>query len=263
MDSHIGDDFEFTDTENGTVNQDSVFGESYTVKEINDSVYITLNNTGKELWGYNIEYCEDDTIKIYLKNAPKKAEGAKPLTGVSVVLDAGHGGRDPGALPLYGVKGPGEQDINLAVALATQDCLEKLGATVVLTREDDTYLTLEQRREIAASVKPDLFIAIHHNSMEYTVDGSQQWGVESYYFTPQSKSVAEIMAERISSVTNRVNRGHYFGYYYVTRNDIAPSVLNEYGFVMNPDEYSMLYSNENIYRAAIATALAVMDVIPE
>ncbi|MBP1553915.1 MAG: N-acetylmuramoyl-L-alanine amidase, partial [Oscillospiraceae bacterium] len=100
-------------------------------------------------------------------------------------------------------------------------------------------------------------------SLEYTVDGTKSSGFESYYFSPQSKAVAERMAYRISQTAERKNRGYYFGYYYVLRNDIAPCVLNEYGFINNPYEYSALYRDESIYKAAMGTALAVVDIIPE
>ena len=145
----------------------------------------------------------------------------------------------------------------------TKQCLEKLGATVYLTRSDDTFLTLEERRSMVTDVKPDLFISQHHNSLEYTVDVNKSSGVESYYFTPQSASVAEVMARRISESTDRNNRGYGFGYYYVLRYDIAPAVLNEYGFVINPEEYANIYRDEDIYKAAFATAQSVLDIIPE
>ena len=128
---------------------------------------------------------------------------------------------------------------------------------------DDTYLTLEERRSMITQLKPDLFIAQHHNSLDNTVDINSHSGVESYYFTGNSAVMAEIMAERISESTNRKNRGYGFGYFYVLRTDIAPSVLNEYGFVVNPQEYSSIYRDENIYKAAFATAQAVLDIIPE
>lgn len=228
-----------------------------------NTVLVLENNTENELWGYNTEYYEDETVKIYLKKAPKKQQGAEPLTGVSIMLDAGHGGKDPGALAMSGIAGPNENDINLAVTLATKQCLEKMGATVYLTRSDDTYLTLEERRSMITQLKPDLFISQHHNSLDNTVDINRHSGVESYYFTSNSATMAEIMAERISASTNRKNRGYGFGYFYVLRTDIAPSVLNEYGFIVNPQEYSNIYRDEEIYKAAFATAQAVLDIIPE
>ncbi|MBE6878855.1 MAG: N-acetylmuramoyl-L-alanine amidase [Ruminococcaceae bacterium] len=237
--------------------------ECYVKQDGKNVVLVLENNTENELWGYNTEYYADDVVKIYLKKAPKKQQGAKPLEGVSIMLDAGHGGTDPGALAMGGIAGPNENDVNLAVTLATQQCLEKLGATVYLTRSDDTFLTLEERRSMVTDIKPDLFISQHHNSLEYTVDVNKSSGVESYYFTPQSASVAEVMAERISTCTGRKNRGYGFGYFYVLRYDIAPAVLNEYGFIINPVEYANIYRDEDIYKAAFATAQAVLDIIPE
>ena len=237
--------------------------ECYVKQDGKNTVFVLENNTENELWGYNTEYTETDTVKIYLKKSPQKQRGAKPLSGVSIMLDAGHGGKDPGALAMGGTSGPDEKDINLALTIATKQCLEKLGATVCLTRSDDTYLTLEERRAMAAEIKPDLFIAQHHNSLDNTVDVNSFSGFESYYFTSRSAHIAEIMAEKISLSTDRKNRGYAYGYYYVLRNDIAPAVLNEYGFISNPVEYAELYNDENIYKAAFATAMAVLDVIPE
>ena len=263
MDTALSEEFYNESEQQHIILLDSAFADRCSIETTESNVYITIENTGAELWGYNTEYYDDNTVKIYLKNAPHKTNGAKPLENVTIVLDAGHGGTDPGALPLGGIDGPGEHDINLAIAQATKACLEKLGATVYLTRTDDTFLTLQQRRDITNSIKPDLFISMHHNSLEYTVDGTKSSGFESYYFSPQSKAVAERMAYRVSQTAERKNRGYYFGYYYVLRNDIAPCVLNEYGFINNPYEYSKLYSDTDIYKAAMGTALAVIDIIPE
>ena len=242
----------------------------YICQDDKNLVLTIPNNTDEGFWGYNIEYnnaepdsIQNNIISIYTKSPPHKSAGAQPLKNVSVMLDAGHGGTDPGALAVGGVNGPNEKDMNLAVSLATKDCLEKLGATVYLTRGDDTTLSLAERRELINEIKPDLFISQHHNSLEYTVDASKGAGFESYYFTSQSKSVAERMTDKVSETTGRNNRGYGYGYFYVLRNDIAPCVLNEYGFVVNPYEYSGLYSDESIYKAAISTAAAVLDVIPE
>ncbi|MBR6518510.1 MAG: N-acetylmuramoyl-L-alanine amidase, partial [Oscillospiraceae bacterium] len=260
----LGEDYVEEDGEFFVTDIEGIFTtECYVKQDGKNVVLVVENNTENELWGYNTEYCEDDTVKIYLKKAPKKQQGAKPLEGVSIMLDAGHGGKDPGSLAMGGIAGPNENDVNLAVTLATQQCLEKLGATVYLTRSDDTFLTLEERRSKVVEIKPDLFISQHHNSLEYTVDVNRSSGVESYYFTPQSASVAEVMADRISQATGRNNRGYGFGYFYVLRYDIAPAVLNEYGFIINPQEYANIYRDEDIYRAAFATAQAVLAVIPE
>lgn len=77
-----------------------------------------------------------------------------------VVLDAGHGGFEPGAV---GPNGIAEKDLNLAVALKARDLLKAAGANVVLTRNADYQITTKARGEIAAAVEPALFISIHHN----------------------------------------------------------------------------------------------------
>jgi len=267
-------DSDFTQEDDILVlNSDTGTSVKFTAYQDGDNLIVNIPNITEEgFWGYNIQYKhqenwqytkENSFIEIYLKNPPHKSDGAKPLTDITVMLDAGHGGNDPGALGVGGVAGPNEKDINLAVTLATKECLEKLGATVYLTRSDDTFLTLEERRNITNQIKPDLFISQHHNSMEYTVDASKFAGFESYYFTPQSKAVAEAMAGRITDATGRKNRGFGYGYYYVLRNDIAPCVLNEYGFVVNPYEYASLYNDIDLYKAAFGTAMAVLDIIPE
>ena len=71
------------------------------------------------------------------------------------------------------------------------------------------------------------------------------------------------MCENISKATDRVNRGAFNGYYYVTRTDIAPSVLMEYSFIINPDDYTRTYTDKDIYKAAFGTAMAVLKAIPQ
>ena len=112
-------------------------------------------------------------------------------------------------------------------------------------------------------LKPDLFIAVHHNSMDYSYDSSKAKGSECYYFTHQSENLAQLMCENITTATDRVNRGAFNGYYYVTRTDIAPSVLMEYSFMINPYDFYKTYSDEDIYKAAFGTAMAVLKAIPQ
>ena len=70
------------------------------------------------------------------------------------------------------------------------------------------------------------------------------------------------MCENITAATGRVNRGAFSGYYYVTRTDIAPSVLMEYSMIINPVDYTNTYSDQDIYKAAFGTAMAVLRAIP-
>ncbi|HBT16253.1 MAG TPA: hypothetical protein DEB05_04775, partial [Firmicutes bacterium] len=84
---------------------------------------------------------------------------AQPLSGIKFIVDAGHGGRDPGAV---GANGLTEKQINLQVAQALRNCLiEYGGATVQMTRVNDTYISLESRVNKANINKADRFISVH------------------------------------------------------------------------------------------------------
>lgn len=239
------------------------FYTDFTVTQTENSLQIDfMLNQSNPLWGYDVK-SEEGTVTVYFKHTPHISEGDKPLEGITVMLDPGHGGKDSGTVGVAAMNGPMEKDINLAVAQATKAILESKGADVIMTREDDSFPSLDDRRNMAKELKPDLFIAIHHNSMDYSYNSTNVRGSECYYFTHQSKQLAQQLAENVTSSTGRLNRGAFNGYYYVTRTDIAPSVLMEYGFMINPSEFSTLYHNTDIYKAAYGTAQAVIKAIPQ
>ncbi|MBQ8604323.1 MAG: N-acetylmuramoyl-L-alanine amidase [Oscillospiraceae bacterium] len=266
--SHFGEDaltLHFLDTEIADISlPQSVFFSDYSVIQQENGVRITMNySREKQLWGYDISSTETG-VKLYLKQSPKLADGEKPLTGVTIMLDAGHGGGDSGALGIAGTEGVWESHLNLAVAQASAALLKEYGADVIMTRNDgETFLELEERRSLVRTVKPDLFISVHHNSMDYSYDSNKAYGSECYYFTSQSKKLADLMCSNVARATNRRDRGEKTGYYYVTRTDIAPSVLMEYSFIINPRDYSKTYSDIDIYRAAWGTVQAVLKAIPQ
>ncbi|HQB83035.1 MAG TPA: N-acetylmuramoyl-L-alanine amidase, partial [Candidatus Rifleibacterium sp.] len=84
------------------------------------------------------------------------AQNLKPLKGISILLDPGHGGADPGAVGPTGLK---ESDVNLRVARYLRDLLRADGAEVKMTREKDTALSLGERVAMAEKLKPDLFVS--------------------------------------------------------------------------------------------------------
>ncbi len=241
----------------------SFFYTDYTITQTDAGVVIDLVlNKNNPIWGYDIK-TEAGQVVIYLKQTPHLSDSDKPLENITIMLDAGHGGKDSGALGVASGYGPLEKDLNLAVAKATKQILQQYGATVYMTREDDSFPSLDDRRNMAKDLKPDLFIAVHHNSMDYSYDSTNARGSECYYFTHQSEKLAQLLCENITAATGRQNRGAFNGYYYVTRTDIAPSVLMEYSFIINPDDYAETYSDQDIYKAAFGTAMAVLKALPQ
>ena len=213
------------------------------------------------LWGYQVEYTEDST-KIYLKKAPTlSGDALKPLLGVTVMLDPGHGGEDTGALGLSGGTQKTEKDFNLAVSNATKYRLEQLGATVLMTRTDDTAVDLEARNEVSSIEKPDFFLSQHHNSILLTKDINPIHRVESYSFEDASTIFSQTLVDNIAVATNRELQPEKQAYFYVTRTNICPAVLFEYGFLVSPWEYELCADNDVIWASAFATAQSVVDTI--
>jgi N-acetylmuramoyl-L-alanine amidase len=116
------------------------------------------------------------------------------VAGAHVVIDPGHGGFETGAV---GPSGIVEAEVNLDVARRTRDRLEALGATVVLTRDDDIRLTLQTRVEIAQALDPLLFISIHHNGGPTRPSSRPGTQVYHQHQTPQSARFAGVVFEHL------------------------------------------------------------------
>lgn len=214
------------------------------------------------IWGHTVEYA-DGTTQVLLKKAPvRSGVFGKPLTGVTVLLDAGHGDQDNGAMGAAGAGAPMEKDVNLALTLAAKYRLEQLGAVVQTIRTDDSFLSLEERNAAITAGQPDFFIAIHHNSVELTVDANGHSGTECYYFYPAGQTLAETLVQNVAQATQRPARGAKWGYYYVTRNTTCPAVLLETGFMVNPSEYEQVTSERQLWNAADAIARGVLACVP-
>lgn len=244
-----------------------------------------------------------DAIGKVLAKTPKekKPEVAVPAASVNgrlrrIVVDAGHGGKDPGAIGPSGVM---EKDVTLAMARRLAERLEKeLGCQVVLTRDKDIYLPLEERTAIANRVGADLFISIHANAST----NRNATGVETYYlnFSKNDKAAAvaarengtslkqvsdlelilfDLMANAKINESSRLaaeiqkamvdhlgrhypdvkNHGVRQGPFYVLLGANMPSVLVETAFISNKMEESRLNSDKYQDHAATAIVRAVRN----
>lgn len=252
-DAEISPDFSVTGSQ-------MVSGVTVTPGEACTRVTLTFS---EPIWGHTIEYAEG-TVQVLLKKTPVRSDIlGKPLTGVRVLLDAGHGDHDNGAMGAAGLEAPVEKDVNLAVTLAVKYRLEQLGATVDTIRTDDSFLSLQDRNRAISECQPDFFIAIHHNSINLDVDANGQTGTECYYFYSAGKPLAETLVRNVTAAVNRPSRGAMWGYYYVTRNTTCPAVLLEIGFMVNPTEYEQITSSPVIWREAEAISMSILSCVPE
>ena len=215
---------------------------------------------GAEIWGYSIEYTDDATNIVFTK-PPKLAGGSKPLTGITVALDPGHGGNDPGALGPTGTTGPTEKDLNLATAIAVRNRLESLGAKVIMTRTDDSNKTFDQRLTPALEQRADFYISLHHNSTTAGADGTKPNGIEVYYFETLSKDFANKLNSKLVAYTGRPSRRVARNVFRVTLNTYAPSVLVEFGFMPNPVEYDLVRGKTSLFNTANAIGDAIIEYL--
>lgn len=181
-------------------------------------------------------------------------EPSTSINGKVVVVDAGHGGWDNGATGVTGLK---EKEVNLDVALKVKEKLEALGATVIMTRSDDTFISLSERSRIANDAKADVFVSIHANAnVNPAVNGTA-----TYYYTPVDNSSLSAQRERLARfvqngmVSNLGIRdiGIIKENFHVIRATTMPSVLTESAFLSNAEDEALL--KESSFREKIAQGI--------
>jgi N-acetylmuramoyl-L-alanine amidase len=194
------------------------------------------------------------------------AEPAMAYAGaVKVVLDAGHGGSDPGAV---GVNGLYEKTVNLDVVLRLREELSTRGYEVLLTRDQDVYLTLAERVAITESLKPDLFVSIHANAhTNPSISGSLVLYYDKDYpqkdyppsdamaaLTPESKRLAQLVQDGMVKEAGTVDRGLVPSAVYVARMGSVPSILAETAFLSNSQDAALLADAD--FRQKLAVGIA-------
>ena len=186
---------------------------------------------------------------------------AMPLDRKVIVLDAGHGGWDPGM-----VSGKVEEKhINLSIAQKLQVFLEQGGATVIITRVDDSDLAnnksgdMNARRLIANTSHADIFVSIHQNSFA----SSSVRGAQTFYFneSDNSQKLATHIQERIKEFVDTSNKfkPRANSNYYVLKQTEMPAVLVECGFLTNHGERQKLTDEQYQEKMAWAIYLGIVD----
>ena len=186
---------------------------------------------------------------------------AMPLSKKIIVLDAGHGGKDPGM-----VQGKVEEKhINLSIAQKLQTFLEQAGATVIITRLDDCQLSssksgdMHARRVIANSSHGDIFVSIHQNSF----GKSGVHGAQVFYFnkSDNSEKLATLIQARLKGFADPSNKfkAKPNTNYFVLKQTVMPAVLVECGFLTNYNERQKLLSDAYQEKIAWGIYLGIVD----
>ena len=168
----------------------------------------------------------------------------------TVVLDAGHGGYDSGAV--NGTRY--EKNDNLRMALAVGALVEACGLNVIYTRKTDVFIPLLERSQISNAANADLFVSFHRNSSTNpNLHGVENW----VYSNPSAKSVsaANLVLNRIISAGVQRNLGIAYGNFSVLRETVAPSMLLELGFISNAEDNRLFDTRFDAYADAIASGI--------
>lgn len=191
---------------------------------------------------------------------PLSSEGlpAVPRGRYRVVIDPGHGGPDPGAIGIDGLR---ETDVVLEVGLQVAQLLQARGVQVLLTRTSEVDVDLPPRVALANSSGADLFVSLHANAL--SMDRPDVNGVETFYFAGgRSFSLAQALQERVLAISpGTPDRGARPGRFYVIRRTVMPSALLEMGFVTGELDQPRLADPSFRRRLAEAVAAAILSTL--
>lgn len=253
--SYIDITFCYATVLNGSINiekNNPLFSSAEIIKNKNDyTIRLHLKKVGG-FYGWYAYYDNDGKLVFKFLN-PAKMENPNSLKGIKIFIDVGHGGIDKGATSCGGER---EAPRNLYLATVLKSKLEKLGATVIIDRTTDKYISPPDRMELIRKADADFCISIHH---DYWSSSSSN-GFGSYHFTPVSKVAADLIKEKMDATglfkTKKPVKFHYFYNAKVTN---CPVVLTENGFMSNPTDYANIISESANNKKAIALSEAILE----
>ena len=214
-----------------------------------------------------------------------------------IIIDAGHGGKDPGAI---GRSGEHEKKIVLDISKRLKRILQDKGIKVIMTREGDQFISLQKRTEIASRSKADLFVSIHANSSPSRgIHGLEIYTAKHLKFNErnadqrkinqrltfshlameqgrpelnrivsdmmythkqaQAEALAKQVAKKTAKSLKTKNRGEKKSRFFVVKNTLIPAVLIEVGFLTNPKESKLLQTGTYRQRVARGIAESILD----
>ncbi len=178
-----------------------------------------------------------DTSSTSTTTVPKKKKRVPgTLKGITIALDPGHGGNDRGTT---GTRGTDEKNLTLQTAELLAGKLKDAGATVVMTRNSDTYVSLRKRTSIAHQEGADAFVSLHYDANP----NRSITGFTTYYTQSAQQPFAKAVNDGLSSTIDLTNRGTQPANYLVLRENRLPAVLIELGFLSNSSEERVLTSS--------------------
>ena len=235
----------------------------YNIKDQPEGTYVfsfpysTANETHK-IVGYSSEYKGNDLI-WKIRKYPK-ININKPLKNITIAVDAGHGGKDFGAIGCLGDK---EKDITLAISKYLEEELTNRGAKVVMTRSDDSYVELQERVNKANEKDSMFLISIHGNALPDHLNPLEHKGTSIYYYYDQAKLLAAnilvTMNQQLGTKNDKIRQGSLA----LVRNTNALSILIEVAYLINPEDNVLLIDPQFQKKCAKAIADGIENYLTQ
>ncbi len=215
-----------------------------------DKIRFDFRLKPRQQWGYQLRYVGNNFV-LSLRKPPVLIKDAnRPLQGVKIMVDPGHGGKDPGAIGRLAGTAYEEKTLNIQFADLLQQELQRRGAKVTMTRTTDVNPSLDDRNLAIDRLAPAVSISIHHDA---TAKGRGTKGSSIYWYHPQSQDLAASLLDYFAQNGNRPilnDNGVIQKSFAVARPSGAPAVLLEVGFMTDPDELTELSNPDNQERLA-------------
>lgn len=186
---------------------------------------------------------------------PRNVNSRVPKSKVLVLIDPGHGGKDPGAI---GIRGVQEKRIVMAISREVAKILEKQGIQVRLSRNNDYFVSLQGRTDLANRIDADLFVSIHANSAGRSKPHVS--GLETYYFQSGRNLAATIhrnVLRRVNVNDRKVRQARF----YVLRKSAMPAVLVETGFLTGTEDAANLSNPRYQKQMAEGIAAGIIEYV--
>lgn len=244
-----------------TMNSETFKNASLHTIEFTGKLPYTIDETDKEIIFkvYNPFKSEESVYTVNIKK-PEKYSYKTELCGgkynfkvnylpeqITVVVDAGHGGSEKGAVGCLGDK---EKDINLKIALELKEILSQAGVNVIMTRECDANVSLDDRVKIARENCANIFVSVHLNSIpDIKMNVHKNRGTSVYYFNPNSKELAQSVLDTVSATVGTRKDGVRTASFAVIRPADYVGILVETAYMTNPLD-SVLYKSDSFAKNA-------------
>ncbi|MEI2462629.1 N-acetylmuramoyl-L-alanine amidase [Niallia taxi] len=221
-------------------------GESYqATEEVGDWYKIELDSGDT---GYVANWIVQESGSGQASTTKQKSDSDETgdLKGKTIVIDPGHGGKDSGTI---GTIGTLEKTLTIRTANLLADKLRAAGSNVIITRQNDIFITLQDRVNISNLNRADAFISIHYDSIK---DSSVR-GMTSYYYSSSQKELANVLHESIIESSELKDRGVRQNNYFVLRENNQPATLLELGYLSNKQEEQLVSSQK--YQETVSAAI--------